>query len=210
MQEPLERYLHDAASGEPTPGGGSVAALAGALACTMAQMAANFTTGKKKYQAVEAEVQERLAGLQAARDELGALMQRDTEAYGQVSAAYGLPKDTPEQKQARTAAIQDALVVAMAAPLDAVRACARALEATARLADVANPNLISDVGVAAVLGEAALRAARLNVDVNLAYLKDDGLVAATRQETGQLAAKAAELAKQTMTKVNQALGIEGG
>ncbi len=206
--EPLKRYLDDAAAREPTPGGGSVSALTGALACTMAQMAANFTVGNKKFKDVEADVRECLDELRDVGAELLELMQRDTEAYAELNAAYGMPKDSPAQKEARTAAIQQALVAAMTPPLQTVRACARAMRATAQLADIANPNLISDVGVAALLAEAAMQAAKLNVEVNLAYLKDEDMAAQTRAEVAQLIERARELAAETIGKVHRSLGVE--
>ena len=108
-------------------------------------------------------------------------MDEDTKAYASVSAAYAMPKETAEQAAARSAAIQKALVVAMDAPLRVVRTCREALTPVARLAEIANPNLISDVGVAAILAEAALRAAKLNVEINLQSLEDKALASATRR-----------------------------
>ncbi len=133
-------------------------------------------------------------------------MDEDTKAYAAVSAAYAMPKETPEQAAARTAAIQKALVVAMDAPLHVVRACRSALEPIARLAEIANPNLISDVGVAAILAEAALRAAKLNVEINLQSLEDQALSSATRSEIERAAEEARAIARQTMEKVVRAIG----
>lgn len=203
--EPLRKYIDDASAGTPTPGGGSVSALAGALGSTMAAMAANFTVGKKKYADVEPRVREILDKLQAGCDRLVEFMQRDTEAYGEVSAAYGMPKDTPEQKAQRTEAIQAGLKTAMAVPLDTVRQCAELLADLPELADIGNPNLISDVGVAAILLEAALRGAKLNVEINLAYMKDEGLVSSTRAEIEDLSAKARDAHDAACDKVATAL-----
>lgn len=205
----IQTYAAAASSGSPTPGGGSVAALAGALGTTMAAMAANFTVGKKKFEAVDPEVREHLAACVRARDELLRLMDEDTRAYTTVSAAYAMPKETPEEKKARSAAIQDALVVAMDAPLRVVRACRDVMKPVARLAEVANPNLISDVGVAAILAEAALRAAKLNVEINLRELKDAKRVAAVRAEVEQAARETASAAAGIMDKVNRAVGAGG-
>ena len=202
----VRTYLEAASSDNPTPGGGSVAALAGALGMSMAAMAANFTVGRKKFAPVEPEIRERLKSCLATRDELLRLMDEDTRAYAKVSAAYGMPKDTPEQKAARSAAIQAALVTAMDSPLRAVRACRAAMADIARLAEIANPNLISDVGVAAILADAALRAAKLNVEINLKELKDQKLVSATRAEIDAAAREAAGQARATMEKVAQAIG----
>ena len=133
-------------------------------------------------------------------------MDEDTHAYARVSEAYGLPRETAEDKAVRTEAIQKALVIAMDAPLKAVRACRTALQAVAGLVDIANKNLISDVGVAALLAEAALRAAKLNVEINLNSLKDASLVAATRAEIEEAAAEAATHARAVMEKVAPAVG----
>lgn len=206
LDDTIRKYLEDATSGAPTPGGGSVAALAGALGLSMACMAANFTVGKKKYKDVEAETKELLGRCAAARDDLANLMDLDTQAYGAVSQAYALPKDTPEQKKARAAAIQKGLKAAMDAPLQAVRVCRDALEVVRRLADIANPNLITDVGVAAILAESALRAAKLNVEINLKFLKDEELVPRTREEIEAAASAAKRLSEETLAKVSEAIG----
>ena len=202
----MRSYIEDATLGEPTPGGGSIAACAGALGMSMACMAANFTIGKKKFAEVEDEVKAHLKTCLEARDELMVLVDEDVQAYGDVSKAYGMPRAAPEEKVARTGAIQKALVTAMAAPLRVVRACRTALGAMVKLVALANPNLISDVGVAALLAESALRAAKLNVEINLKFLKDEALVDATRKEIGEAAKEAADNARAVMEKVVQEIG----
>jgi len=206
LEGTIKDYVDAASAGTPTPGGGSVAALVGALGMSMASMAANFTLGRKKYRQVEPQVRACLEKITAARDELLRLMDEDTRAYALVSEAYRMPKDTPEQKQAAAEAVQRALVAAMDPPLRVVRACREALGAVAALADIANPNLISDVGVAAILGEAALRAAKLNVEINLRSLKDEGLVGEARREIEEAAREAADHARATLQKVARAIG----
>jgi formiminotetrahydrofolate cyclodeaminase len=202
----IRSYAEAASSGQPAPGGGSVAALAGALGMTMGCMAANFTVGKKKFKAVEPEIRQLLGACLRVRDDLLRLMDEDTKAYAAVSAAYAMPKETPEQAAARTAMIQKALLVAMDAPLRVIRACRSALEPIARLADIGNPNLISDVGVATILAEAALRAAKLNVEINLRSLEDKALSSATRGEIERAADEARAIARLTMEKVVRAMG----
>ncbi len=206
--EPLRKYLEDASARRPTPGGGSVSALAGALACAMAEMAAQFTLGNKKFRDVESEVKECLDELQQVQADLLELMQRDTEAYAKLDAAYALPKKSDSQKAARAEAIQAGLVEAMTPPLQIVRACGQAMRAAAQLVEIANPRLISDVAVAAILAEAAARAARINVEVNLAYLKDEDLVNQTREEVRQLVGKTCDLARRTVAKAEEILGLE--
>ena len=203
---PIEKYLADAAAGIPAPGGGSVSALAGALGASMAAMAANFTVGKKKFAAVEPEVRAILAECEAGGRRLLELMDADVAAYSTVSAAYGMPKDTEEQKAARTAAIQSALRVALATPLAALRQCRGLLRLLDRLVETANPNLISDVGVAAILLEAALRGAKINVEINLAWLKDQAFVAATRAEIDAAADEAASTAASVLQRVYAKMG----
>jgi len=197
----LREYLDDAASNKPAPGGGSVSALAGALGTAMGCMVANFTVGKKKYADVEDRVKELLAEMDKARSDLLDLVQADVEAYSLVSAAYKMPKETPEQKSARTEAIQKALVAAMDAPLKTLRICADLIGRFDELGEIGNRNLVSDVGVAAILAEAALRGAKLNVEINLAGLKDERLVADVRAEIDAKAAAAAAAMRDVVSRV---------
>jgi len=203
---PLRKYLDDAASGRPTPGGGSVSALAAALGTSMACMAANFTVGKEKFAAVQAQCRRILDDCEAARAELLALTDEDTQAYAHVSKAYGLPKATPEQKGARTEAIQEALRTAMDAPLRAFRVCARVCGELDELAQIANPNLISDVGVAAIIVLAGLEGAKLNVEINLSYLNDKAFVDQMRQEINETRARARRAATEVFEKVRKQIG----
>lgn len=166
----LEGYVEDAAAKKPAPGGGSVSALAGALAAAMSEMSANFTVGKKKFAEVEGTVRGMLEELAACRDALLSLMERDTEAYGAVDRAYSMPRETEQDKASRRQAIDSALRGALEAPLDVMRQCGRVAAVADSLVDVGNPNLITDVGVSSILAEAACAAARLNVEVNLKFL----------------------------------------
>ncbi|MFH1733056.1 MAG: cyclodeaminase/cyclohydrolase family protein [Planctomycetota bacterium] len=199
--EAVEKYLADASAGRPTPGGGSASAMAGAVGAAMACMAANFTVGKKKFKDVWPQVGELLAKCSEARDKLLQFADDDVAAYAHVARAYGMPKESPEEKSARAAAIQGALKVAMATPLKTFQTCAGALLVFEELADLANPNLISDVGVAAALVLGALEGAQLNVEINLGFIKDEDLVAATRAQLEQAGPSAREAARKTLDKV---------
>ena len=183
----IQDYLADAASNKPAPGGGSISALAGALASSMSEMAANFTVGKKKYASVQKEIQGCLDTLQKCRAMLMELLDADVQAYGAVGAAYGMPKDTEEQKAARAEAIQCALSDAMNVPLDVMRQCRCVADTAAKLVKIANPNLITDVGVSAILAEAACAAAKLNVEVNLKYIEDEAGLSEVRPLVEELA-----------------------
>lgn len=201
-EESLETYLADAASDKPAPGGGSVSALAGALGCAMSEMAANFTVGKKKFAAVEGRAHDCLTRLGSARRELLALVDADVRAYGGVGQAYGMPKATPEQSAERAKAIQAALLVAMDVPLRIVRQCCVAAEAAAELVTIANPNLITDVGVSAIIARAAAEAARLNVEVNLKYIKDSTIRDRTKPDVDESIARVDRCCQEVLAAVD--------
>ena len=199
----IKEYLDDSASGKSAPGGGSVSALAGALGAAMASMASNFTVGKKKFADVEDRVKEILALCEAKRGKLLELMDADVSEYSKVTAAYGMPRETDEEKAARKAAIQEALKAAMALPLEAFRACNEVIQSLKNLVDIANPNLVSDVGVAAMLCGAGLDGAKLNVEINLAFLKDEELVGKVREEIDSTAFLAKQVQAEVVEKVRQ-------
>ncbi len=186
VTETLERYLSDAASDKPAPGGGSVSALVGALAASMSEMAANFTVGKKKFEDVQQDVANCLRRLRLCRRRLLVLVDADVEAYRAVSAAYGLAKATDEEKATRQRAVQATLIEAMRVPLNLMRQCGAVAETAACLVRIANPNLLTDVGVSAILAEAACAAARLNVEVNLKYIHDKAVAGEIRPELDEI------------------------
>lgn len=184
--KPVDEFLDALASKSPTPGGGGGAALAGALAAALASMVCNLTVGKEKYAGVQDDILDLLAKSEDLRRRLTELVETDEAAYGVLSAAYKLPKDTGEQKQARTAAIQEALISATATPMEIARACVQVLSLCGPIAEKGNVSAVSDAGVAALLAEAGLRSAALNVLINLAAIKDKRFVARTRRELNGL------------------------
>jgi len=180
--EPLEKYLKDAAAGTPTPGGGSVAALVGALATTMSSMSANFTVGKEKFKHYDSQLKKILGECEKSRESLLSLMEEDIKVYSGITHAYGLPKSTDAEKNKRSEEIQKATITAMEVPLKTTMCCLYVLEMTRELVDIANPNLISDVGVSGFLAEAAFQCAKLNVEINLATIKNQSLVEKTQND----------------------------
>lgn len=177
-------------SSEPTPGGGSAAALGGAVGAALLAMVA----GLPKPHVPTTDDTERL-GVARARcaslsDWLATLMDWDSDAYDRVVAAFRLPKDTEEATTARSVRIQEALRDATQMPLHVMRACAEAIDQAAVVAAHGNPNASSDVRVGLELLGAGLRGARLNVEVNLASMKDTAFIADVRTETDRLAAEA--------------------
>ena len=205
VAETVREYTQRLASNQPTPGGGSAAAVVGALAVASAAMAANFTVGKKKFADVQADVERILAILDEQQQALLDLADADADAYSKVGAAYGMPRDTDAEKEARQQAIQEALMAAAEVPMGVVEACAAVIAVLPELADKCNPNLISDVGVGAELGLAALRAAQLNVEVNLAFIKDEGYIAEKRARLAQLMTDSAGAADIAIKKVKEAI-----
>jgi formiminotetrahydrofolate cyclodeaminase len=173
-------------SSDPTPGGGSAAALAGAIGSSLLAMVASLP----KSRAANDEDSRRLkaAGERctASSLELEALVDRDSDAYDLVMAAYKKPKVTDDEKAARSAAIQAALREAIAAPLAVMRACAGAAGHGTVIAALGNPSASSDVQVGFELLRAALRGAKLNVEINLGSVKDTEYVARVRDEVEAL------------------------
>lgn len=183
IRHEVQEYLDKLAGKLPAPGGGSAAALAAALGAASGQMVASFTVGNKKYAEVEEEVQGHLDAIDAIRSEMARLVDEDVTAYGGVGEAYGMPKGTDEEKAARAAAIQEALKAAAAVPMQLAEQCAALVEHLPALLEKGNTNLVSDVGVAAKLTEAACECAWLNVEVNLAFMKDEQFIESARAET---------------------------
>ncbi len=205
VREPIQKYLDDAAAKLPAPGGGSIAAMVGALGASMSSMVANFTIGKKKYAGVEDEVKTLLEKAEAERKKLCELVDADVAAYSTVSNAYGMPKETDEEKAARSAAIRDACRVAMSAPMEAARSCAEVAAVCDRLVDIGNKNLITDVGVSVLAADAALKAAALNVEINLASVGDDEFADKTHEELNALLERVAAIETTVMDKVRAAI-----
>lgn len=162
----LKDFVAVAASGEPVPGGGGIAALAGALGGAMASMAANFTVGKPKFAEHDGAVRAALAALRPRIDSLLAGVDGDAVAFSGIAAAYKLPKADDAEKAARKAAIDAALTASMRVPLGMLRDCLAAAEVLPELAAKGNPNLLSDVVVAAIMLRAAAEAALVNVRAN--------------------------------------------
>ena len=198
----LPDFLDALGSGEPIPGGGAAAAVAGALAVALAELVANFTVGRPKFAAVDASMRTVSARAQELRARLLALTADDERAFAQVSAAYTLPKSTEEEHAARDEAIQAALHVAMEPPLEVMRLGCEALELASEVAASGNPTVVSDAGCAALLGEAAVRAAALNVLANVVALKDTAAAQRGRGAVNQLEERAQALREHTMAAVH--------
>ena len=170
--KPVQTFLDELASKASTPGGGSAAAIMGAMGAALASMVCNLTLGKKGYEEVEGEMQALLEKSEALRATLTDMVRADVEVFDQVMAAYGMPKDTDEQKAKRSEAIQTALKAATDVPLACARTCAEVIDLCKPVAEQGNKNVISDAGVAVLAAQAALRSAALNVYINVPGIKD--------------------------------------
>ena len=174
---PLQQFLDELASQSSTPGGGSAAAIMGAMGAALVSMVCNLTIGKQNYAEVGDLMADTLAQAEALRGRLIGLVQADIRAFDAVMAAYGLPRQTEAEKQARSARIQEALKGATEAPLACAHACADIIALSRVVAEHGNRNVVSDAGVAVLAAHAALRSAALNVQVNVKAIKDPEFVA---------------------------------
>ena len=191
----LTGFVASVAAATPAPGGGSVAAHAGALGAALAQMVAGLTIGKKKYSAVEAEMKDAALRASALVTTLSGLVERDAQSYGAVMNAYRLPNEPEDAAKARTKAIDDALVGAAAVPLETARACAEVAELAALTAEKGNTNAVSDAGVAALLAEAAAKGAVYNVRINVSSMTDKKPGAGMLKEAQQILARTSAAAR---------------
>jgi len=189
-ERPLADFLQRLASGAPTPGGGSAAALAGALAAALVSMVCRLTIGRAKFAAIEGEMQRTLERAERLRQRLIRAVDEDAQAYESVVAAYRLPRGSETERQTRSATIQAALHEAIRVPLNVARDCAELLDMAQFVAQRGNPSAVSDARVASLLAEAALRGAAYNVQINLSSLKDTAFADRTRDEVEGLLMKA--------------------
>lgn len=199
----FRKLLATAASDAPTPGGGSVSALVGALGVSMAAMVGNLTCGKSQYKAVAAEIKDITGRAYFIMARLEKFMKDDMAAFSSFMAAYRLPKDTTEEKDRREEAIQKALRGATQTPLEIARTLLEALTITAQLSRIGNKMAISDAGVAAYVCEAAVQAVLLNVDINLPMVSDADFVAQAMEERERIAGEARRLKEQAVAVVKE-------
>jgi glutamate formiminotransferase/formiminotetrahydrofolate cyclodeaminase len=193
-------FLSELASSSPAPGGGSVAALAGGLGVALSSMVCNLTVGKEKYANVQDEIKEVLKKSEKLRKELIVLIDKDTEAFNDVMKAFKMLKDTEEQKKKRTKAIQEGYKTAAMVPLETAKTCEKILDVALIVAEKGNQSSITDSAVSALMADAGVKAAVLNVEINLGSIKDEKFVR-------QISAELEEIEKKTVSKTNKILKI---
>jgi methenyltetrahydrofolate cyclohydrolase len=194
----LSDFLAELASAEPVPGGGSVAALSGALGASLVAMVCRLTIDKKGYDSVRTDLESILPRAESLQYELRQLMQADIDAYARVMDAYKLPRATAEEQAARARAVEDGLKHASDVPLSVAERCADVLALTLVVAAKGNKNAASDAGVGALMAEAGLRGAALNVSINVGSIKDEAYVNEKRSRVAELVAAGDQVRKQAL------------
>ena len=189
-----EDFLSRLASKAPAPGGGGAAALVGAAGVALGNMVGNLTTGKKKYAAVEEEIL-----VLNARAE--ALVQADADAFTPLAAAYGLPRETPEQQARKAAVLAEALDGACAVPLDLMDACCEGIRLASDYAEKGSVLAVSDAGCAVLFCKAALQASALNVAINTKLMTDRAHAAALDEKAARMLAEYLPLADEVYQSV---------
>jgi glutamate formiminotransferase/formiminotetrahydrofolate cyclodeaminase len=198
----VRRFVEATASESPAPGGGSVAATMGALGAALATMVANLSSHKRGWDDRWEEFSDWAERGKALHDELLRLIDEDTDAFNSIMAAFALPKGSEEEKRARSAAIQTATRRAIEVPLRVMRAAYATFEVAAAMAELGNPNSVSDAGVGALAARAAVRGALLNVRINAAGYTDRDWLASVLDEAARIEAASAEAEAAILAKVD--------
>ena len=199
----LKQFTEVLASDAPAPGGGSVAALNGALAAALIHMAGGLTAGKEKYKEFHQEIREIMAAAKELQNKLLMGVDEDTEAFNKVSAVFSMPKETPEEKAARSSAMQIALKAAALTPLETMKAAHECLVLADRAYGKTNTSCLSDYGSAVLCSIAAVRTAWLNVKINLSGIKDEEFSKQTGGQARKLLAESEKLAEELYVKLEQ-------
>lgn len=203
----VKDFLNKVAGSDPVPGGGSIAALNGAIAAALAAMVANLTIGKKNYADCEElmkQIAERAAGL---KEEFVADVDRDSEAYDRVFACFKMPKATDEEKAARSAAIQEATKFAAQVPMEVARRAYGLMDTIVQVARKGNQNAVTDACVAMMAARSAVLAALMNVRINLGSLKDKEFALAMQAEADGLEQQALAKEKELLDEINRTLRV---
>ena len=184
----IKDFISKVISNDPVPGGGSVSALNGALAAALSAMVANLTVGRKKYVEVNDLMQELSARFEKLSQKLIEDVDRDSDAYNRVFAAFKLPKETDEEKQVRNEAIQRETKYAAQVPMEVARAVYEVLPQIDAIAQKGNSNAVTDACVSMMCARTAILGALLNVRINLSSIKDEAFVNAMREEADTIEA----------------------
>jgi glutamate formiminotransferase/formiminotetrahydrofolate cyclodeaminase len=202
----LREFCNETLSDSPAPGGGSVAALMGALGASLGGMVANLSAGKRGWDDRLEYFSDRAVKAQQLKDELLSLVDEDTAAFNKVIDAFALPKESAEEKAARSAAIEQATKYAAEIPFKAMETAFKSYQLLSEMADKGNPASISDVGVGALATRACIEGAAMNVRINLAGLKDEKFKSAFVEKVRKISADSEARFKEINRVVEKKLG----
>lgn len=202
----LREFVNELSIDSPAPGGGSTAALCGALSASLSSMVANLTVGKNEYESVQDKVKQIAVEAQGLKDDLLNAVDQDTQAFNRLMAAYRMKKKTEEQKREREEAVEEASKQATLVPLTVLEKSTEALELAREVALHGNKNSISDAGVAGLTGQAAAEGAFYNIKINLPSIQDGGFKENTVKKAESLREKALKLGKELIEIVEKELG----
>ena len=204
-KQQIESFVQDLNSAKPMPGGGSAAAVCGAMAAALAGMSAHMTAGKKKYTAVEDKMQEIIAETGALQAEMLDMAQEDADMYSLVLQAYKLPNTTAEEAEARKQAIEEAGKMAVTASLKVTGACVRIMKLAYTTVTEGNRMMVTDGSASALLARACQQVAAYNVRINLRGIKDAAAVAEAEQMLERHLSEGEELHNRVLREVEQRL-----
>ncbi|MCD6452656.1 MAG: cyclodeaminase/cyclohydrolase family protein [Acidobacteria bacterium] len=202
----IDQFQEKLSSSEPVPGGGSLAAISGSLACSLAEMFINLTLEKEKYAEDHPLFSEAKGKVIELKEKLIKLADEDASAFDKVMQAFKLPKGTDEEKAKRKEAIAKAFLEAAEVPRKTASSAIELLRILGKLAEGGNPNAISDLGVASLTAYSALIGALLNVRINLPSIKDEDYVEKASTEADALEKEGNELKDRILAKVKERIG----
>lgn len=206
----LKEYTANVASGDPTPGGGSVSALAGSLGGALTSMVSNLTVGKKAYEELSEDIKNQILEnskeIDTLTKALGDIVDEDTKAFDKVMEAFKMPRETEEEKAKRSDAIQEGYKIALEVPLRCAEKCLRLLELQEVFADHGNVNAITDVGVGTLLAYSGLEGALFNVTINLGSIKDEEYKKEKEEEVSKVLNRGKEIKEKLLKTVYKRLG----
>jgi formiminotetrahydrofolate cyclodeaminase len=182
----VKDFLSELASSSPAPGGGSVAALAGALGAALSSMVCNLTISKEKYENVQDEIKRVLGESEQLRKHLTKLIDKDTEAFNEVMRAMKMPKETDDQKDNRREALQRAYKSAAMVPFETAETCEKLLDLAMVVAEKGNQSSITDAAISAYMANVGVQSAVLNVKINLDSIKDECFVEKMRKKLDEI------------------------
>ena len=186
VEKSCVEFVRMLASGAPVPGGGGASAMVGALGVALGSMVGNLTVGKKKYESVQEDIKAVLEKAKALQDEFMGLVEKDAEVFEPLSRAYGLPRNTEEEKRKREEVMEEALRLACSVPMKIMEKSLEAVSLHEELAVKGSKLAISDVGVGVLFCKSALMGASLNVYINTKLMKDREYALKINEEAGRM------------------------